>query len=138
MPKPTRKSQAEALVRQGFQAQQAGDTAGAVAAYKAALRLHPAEPNALQLLGLLAGKLGDAAGATLHRALSQPVAARPRRGSFRFGAPDFDAGPTMPVQHLVQPRTGRLLLFPSMLWHGTVPFDSDAERLTVAFDLVPV
>lgn len=55
--------QAAALVRQGFQAQQAGDTAAAEAAYNAALALHAAEPNALQLLGLLAGKRGDQAGA---------------------------------------------------------------------------
>lgn len=59
------------------------------------------------------------------------------QGWIRFGAPDFDAGLAQPVQHVVQPQAGRLLLFPSMLWHGTVPFDDDAERLTVAFDVVP-
>jgi hypothetical protein len=30
-----------------------------------------------------------------------------------------------------------LVLFPSYLWHGTVPFSSNQARLTVAFDAVP-
>jgi hypothetical protein len=28
------------------------------------------------------------------------------------------------------------VLFPSYMWHGTVPFEG-AERLSMAFDLVP-
>jgi uncharacterized protein (TIGR02466 family) len=59
----TPQSRAAALVRQGFQAQPAGDTAAAASAYEAALAVHGSEPNALQLLGLLAGKRGDQAGA---------------------------------------------------------------------------
>lgn len=34
----------------------------------------------------------------------------------------------------VEPRVGRLVLFPSTMWHGTRPF-SDGERMTVAFDI---
>jgi len=37
----------------------------------------------------------------------------------------------------VQPRVGRLVLFPSMFWHGTTPFDDAQARLTIAFDAVP-
>lgn len=37
----------------------------------------------------------------------------------------------------IKPETGSLVLFPSFLFHGTRPF-SAGERLTVAFDLVPV
>jgi hypothetical protein len=29
------------------------------------------------------------------------------------------------------------VLFPSYVWHGTVPFAGDQPRLTVAFDAVP-
>jgi hypothetical protein len=31
------------------------------------------------------------------------------------------------------------VLFPSYMWHGTVPFDApaDSTRLTIAFDVVP-
>jgi hypothetical protein len=30
------------------------------------------------------------------------------------------------------------VLFPSYFWHGTVPFQSDQPRVTVAFDAVPL
>ena len=38
-----------------------------------------------------------------------------------------------PVQ-MVEPKVGRLVLFPSTMWHGTRPFP-DGERMTVAFDI---
>jgi hypothetical protein len=28
-------------------------------------------------------------------------------------------------------------LFPSYMWHGTIPFHSKQDRTTVAFDVVP-
>ena len=34
----------------------------------------------------------------------------------------------------VEPKPGRLVLFPSYMWHGTRPF-GDGERMTVAFDV---
>jgi hypothetical protein len=34
----------------------------------------------------------------------------------------------------VEPRPGRLALFPSTMWHATMPFD-DGERLVLAFDV---
>jgi hypothetical protein len=37
----------------------------------------------------------------------------------------------------VQPRPGRLVLFPSYLWHGTTPLECAEPRLTIAFDAVP-
>lgn len=60
-------------------------------------------------------------------------------GWLRFGVPDFDCGLAEPVQRVVAPKVGRLVLFPSMAWHGTWPFDDSAggHRLTVAFDVVP-
>ncbi len=39
-------------------------------------------------------------------------------------------------RHL-QPRPGMLVLFPSFTWHGTVPFERGARRLTAAFDVLP-
>ncbi len=35
------------------------------------------------------------------------------------------------------PKNGDLVLFPSSLFHGTIPFHTDEERLIIAFDLVP-
>jgi hypothetical protein len=37
----------------------------------------------------------------------------------------------------VQPRPGRLVLFPSYMWHGTMPIEGEAPRMTIAFDMVP-
>lgn len=42
--------------------------------------------------------------------------------------------PTLAPQRLIEPRPGRLVLFPSTMWHGTRPFPA-GERLTVAFDI---
>jgi hypothetical protein len=30
-----------------------------------------------------------------------------------------------------------LLTFPSYFWYRTLPFDSDEERISIAFDLIP-
>lgn len=63
-----------------------------------------------------------------------------RQGWLRFGRPDLPL-PGLDIDSLVQreaqPVPGRLVLFPSMAWHGTRPFDDGAERLTVAFDVMP-
>lgn len=34
-------------------------------------------------------------------------------------------------------RSGRMILFPSWLWHATMPFGGEADRISLAFDLVP-
>jgi len=34
-------------------------------------------------------------------------------------------------------KTGRLVLFPSYLWHGTIPIKEGTSRLTLPFDVVP-
>lgn len=56
-------------------------------------------------------------------------------GWIKFGEPDADLGLT--PQRIEQPRAGRLVLFPSFFWHGTVPFEDAAPRLTIAFDVKP-
>ncbi len=45
-----------------------------------------------------------------------------------------DLVPGLPPRRLVEPKPGRLVLFPSTMWHGTRPFPQ-GERLTVAFDI---
>ena len=40
-----------------------------------------------------------------------------------------------PLRHIA-PRPGRLAIFPSTTWHGTIPFAGE-ERLTIAFDIAP-
>lgn len=60
-----------------------------------------------------------------------------RQGWLRFGQPPFRTRPPLDADHYVRPLPGTLVLFPSYLWHGTVPFTADERRLTVAFDLLP-
>jgi cytochrome c-type biogenesis protein CcmH/NrfG len=45
-----------------------------------------------------------------------------------------DLVPDLPPIRMVEPKPGRLVLFPSTMWHGTRPFGA-GERLTVAFDV---
>jgi Putative 2OG-Fe(II) oxygenase len=66
-------------------------------------------------------------------AIPENLGAQPA-GSIEFGAPPPELGLRLkPCLH-VEPKPGRLVLFPSTMWHGTVPFD-DGERLTIAFDI---
>jgi hypothetical protein len=41
------------------------------------------------------------------------------------------------VRCAIKPIPGTLVLFPSYMWHGTVPFHAPASRTTIAFDAVP-
>lgn len=60
-----------------------------------------------------------------------------REGWLQFGESDFDAGLVEPVRRRVQPKPGRLALFPSLMWHGTTPFADPSPRMTIAFDVMP-
>ena len=55
-------------------------------------------------------------------------------GWLELGASPPDLRLNLPAYRHVEPKPGRLVLFPSTMWHGTLPFD-DGERLTVAFDV---
>ena len=60
-----------------------------------------------------------------------------RAGWIRFGAVPLPLTPPLPAEHYVRPAPGLLLLFPSYMWHGTVPFSGTRTRLTIAFDVLP-
>ena len=59
------------------------------------------------------------------------------RGWTKFGEPPFEAHLTEPVSRTVRPLPGRLLLFPSYLWHGSIASRAPQPRLSIAFDAVP-
>lgn len=64
---------------------------------------------------------------------------RDHAGWISFGTPDITVpGCALGEQRTEQPQVGRLVLFPSYMWHGTVPFIDSEVRLTVAFDLMPL
>ncbi|MFL6620330.1 MAG: putative 2OG-Fe(II) oxygenase [Povalibacter sp.] len=57
-------------------------------------------------------------------------------GWLKFGEPGIRL-PALTADHFVRPEPGMLVLFPSYMWHGTVPFETGSRRMTVAFDVVP-
>jgi hypothetical protein len=57
-------------------------------------------------------------------------------GWFTLGEPQDEFGIDLPPWRRIEPQAGHLVLFPSWMWHGTVPF-LEGERLTVAFDVRP-
>lgn len=59
----------------------------------------------------------------------------PNAGKLKFGEPHRPMRGCTP-EHMVEPQTGTLVLFPSYMWHGTVPFEGQ-ERLSMAFDVIP-
>jgi tetratricopeptide (TPR) repeat protein len=69
--------------------------------------------------------------------LPKAVADESRQGWIKFGEPGVPTLPTLGPEHYVKPEPGLLVLFPSYMWHGTVPFEGDDSRLTIAFDVIP-
>jgi tetratricopeptide (TPR) repeat protein len=83
------------------------------------------------------GWLSSACHIELPAALSSADSAEHKAGWLRFGEAGSPVQPPQPAQHYVQPEPGTLVLFPSYMWHGTVPFGGEQPRLTVALDIVP-
>jgi predicted Zn-dependent protease len=71
-----------------------------------------------------------------HIELPDAVATQPE-GWLKFGEPGIPTSPKLEADYMVKPEPGQLVLFPSYMWHGTVPFSGSASRLSVAFDAVP-
>ncbi|HET7083414.1 MAG TPA: putative 2OG-Fe(II) oxygenase [Rhizomicrobium sp.] len=61
-----------------------------------------------------------------------------KQGWIKFGEPSLDLGTAVPVRRYVPPVPGRLILFPSYVWHGTTAFHSGMARTTIAFDALPL
>jgi tetratricopeptide (TPR) repeat protein len=83
-----------------------------------------------------AGWLSSAYYAALPEAMTQAPPAS-TAGHIQFGSPPAELGLNLAPRRIVRPEPGRLVLFPSYLWHGTLPFPGDGTRLTAAFDIVP-
>jgi hypothetical protein len=58
-----------------------------------------------------------------------------KKGWLKFGEPNLTLKSPLPIAHFVKPIIGKLVLFPSYMWHGTVPFDDEGVRITIAFDV---
>lgn len=80
------------------------------------------------------GVLSSACYVCVPETLADPVE---QPGWLEIGRPPAELGLDLPPLASFEPRAGRLVLFPSYLFHGTRPFEG-GERLTVAFDLIPL
>ena len=60
-----------------------------------------------------------------------------RNGWIKFGEPSLDLPLKDAIRRAVQPMPGRLVLFPSYVWHGTIPLQASSARTTIAFDAIP-
>ena len=63
-----------------------------------------------------------------------PDLGREQAGWLTLGEPPPELGLGLAPARLIEPKPGRLALFPSTMWHGTKPF-AEGERMTVAFDV---
>jgi len=109
----------------------------------------PPERYALSMWGLLLDGRGHQAphihpdawlSAVYYAALPERMSgeAGDRAGWLEFGVPDpgfarFVSTRVFPVE----PRPGRLVLFPSYFHHRTVPFEAPGNRISLSFDVVP-
>lgn len=59
----------------------------------------------------------------------------PRAGWLKLGEPNRAPAKCGP-EKFIEPKVGTLVLFPSYMWHGTIPFEG-TERLSAAFDVIP-
>ena len=66
--------------------------------------------------------------------VSVPQRLAGEEGRLVLGEGPSDLATGVPALRLVEPRPGRLVIFPSWMWHATRPF-SGSERMTIAFDI---
>ena len=63
----------------------------------------------------------------------------PAAGALEFGRPPAHMhAPGEPDLRIIEPVAGRLVLFPSWCFHRTLPFSGNGQRISVAFDVVPL
>jgi tetratricopeptide (TPR) repeat protein len=60
-----------------------------------------------------------------------------KAGWLKLGQPRFKTRPSLGFESCIKPQEGLLALFPSHMWHGTIPFTQGTDRLTIASDIIP-
>ena len=62
-----------------------------------------------------------------------------QQGQIEFGKPPANIGCRRAHQtRRIAPAAGRIVLFPSYVYHHTIPFEDSENRISFAFDVVPV
>lgn len=70
----------------------------------------------------------------LYLVLPPDIGTGERAGWLSLGEPQAQLGIDLAPSRMIEPKVGRLALFPSWMWHGTRAFH-EGERITVAFDV---
>lgn len=84
---------------------------------------------------------GGAASGVYYVRVPSPIGsvAAGEAGFIEFGRPPPEFGAVDEgLIRTIRPEEGAMLLFPSHLWHRTVPFRADRARISIAFDAVPM
>jgi uncharacterized protein (TIGR02466 family) len=59
-------------------------------------------------------------------------------GCLAFGRPGVNLPIAADPVHFVVPQAGKLVMFPSYIWHETIPFSASDNRVVIAFDIIPI
>ncbi|HVR81111.1 MAG TPA: tetratricopeptide repeat protein [Luteimonas sp.] len=84
------------------------------------------------------GWMSSAFYVSLPPSVGSPSATGSQAGHIQFGQPPFELDLGLAPRRVIRPEAGKLALFPSYMWHGTVPFEDEQPRITVAFDMTPL
>ena len=71
---------------------------------------------------------------TVYAEVPSNINAEGDAGHLVLGEPPFQTKDPLPPLTTIQPETGKMVLFPSYLWHSTRPFSGAERRQVVAFD----
>jgi uncharacterized protein (TIGR02466 family) len=60
------------------------------------------------------------------------------QGWLEFGSypPDYNGHHGEAKTKLIKPEVGSVVVFPSYFWHRTIPYESDKQRISLAFDVI--
>ena len=61
-----------------------------------------------------------------------------KAGWIEFGRPPERYRVDAPTAQSIRPQEGQMLLFPSYMYHRTIPFDDTGTRISIAFDIMPL
>lgn len=71
-----------------------------------------------------------------HLRTVKPQNSDSKEGWLKFGEPGIVTKPALSTEHFIEPEGGTMVIFPSFMWHGTVEFGGQANRMTIAADFV--
>ena len=71
---------------------------------------------------------------TVYAEVPSNISAEADAGHLVLGEPPFQTKDKLPPLTTIEPETGKMVLFPSYLWHSTRPYSGKGRRQVVAFD----